>query len=316
MVRGVLITVFTAIVFSAHAQVDSLGHKLDSLKKQSDTIPQQNIIESSTYTENTQITFPVYFQLLWSDLKQQITAPVRGNKQDWMRFAGLAVGTAVLSYADKPIQEKALEWRNSSSTLRDVSKNITNMGGVYETYILLGLGTYGFVFKSEKVKTTTLLATQSYLTAGLIQTLLKNLTSRQRPNYIDPVTGQPSPKFHGPFYNADNDFKSFPSGHTTAAFAAATVYAMEYRKSVVVPIVAYTAASLVGLSRISENKHWATDVLLGATLGYLCGRVVVNNYHRYAKLKKEQTKTNNRKSISMTLNYNYGVLQPGVVYRF
>ena len=114
----------------------------------------------------------------------------------------------------------------------------------------------------------------------------------------------------------DNDFKSFPSGHTTAAFAAATVYAMEYRKSVVVPIVAYTAASLVGLSRISENKHWATDVLLGATLGYLCGRVVVNNYHRYAKLKKEQTKATNRKSISMTLNYNYGVLQPGVVYRF
>jgi membrane-associated phospholipid phosphatase len=82
----------------------------------------------------------------------------------------------------------------------------------------------------------------------------------------------------------------FLRGHTTLAFAAATVYAMEYRNKPLIPVLAYTAASLIGLSRITENKHWATDVVAGAALGYLSGRQVVNNYHRYAKLKAPQQK--------------------------
>jgi hypothetical protein len=88
---------------------------------------------------------------------------------------------------------------------------------------------------------------------------------------------------------------------------------MEYRKSVIVPIISYSAASLISLSRLTENMHWSTDILLGATLGYLCGRQVVNNYHRYAKIKNVAAK---KGTLSMSLEYNYGNVEPGLVYRF
>lgn len=306
-------TLFFTVGSVKAQQPDSLIKKLDSLEIKADTVPQVNIINPASYNENTKITFPVYFYLLWSDLKQQLTSPFRGTKEDYYRFGGLIVTTAALSYADKPLQKNVIRWRESSTTVKTTSNYITKFGGVYEVVTLGTLGAYGYVFKNEKVKTTTLLATQSYITAGVIETALKVLTGRQRPNYIDPVTQRPSPTFHGPFYNTDNLYKSFPSGHTTAAFAAATVYAMEYRKQILVPIISYTAASLVGISRVVENKHWATDVLLGATLGYLCGRQVVNNYHRYAKLK---TPGRDKGTMAFNVQYNSGHIQPGIIYKF
>ena len=105
---------------------------------------------------------------------------------------------------------------------------------------------------------------------------------------------------------------SFPSGHTTVIFAAATVYAEEYRNIPWVPYVSYGVATLVGLSRITENKHWISDVFAGAALGYVTGLQVVRNYHRYAYLQNHKPKG----SISFNLQFNYDHLEPAVTYRF
>ncbi len=88
---------------------------------------------------------------------------------------------------------------------------------------------------------------------------------------------------------------------------------MEYKTTPWVPIVSYSAASLIGLSRITENKHWATDVFAGAALGYLCGRQVVNNYHRYATIKAHPKKHG---TVSFDLQYWNDQLQPKLVYTF
>jgi membrane-associated phospholipid phosphatase len=212
--------------------------------------------------------------------------------------------------------------RNQSPTAVSVSLYVTNFGGLYEAYVLAGFAAYGYIFKKEKTKTTTWLATQAYLSAALIETSMKYLTGRQRPSYYDPKTGQNDNIFHGPFFQFTKDkngthppsnaYTSFPSGHTTVAFAAATVFAMEYKDTKWAPILAYSASSLIGLSRIMQNAHWASDVLVGAALGFLCGRQVVNNYHRYAKLQNAKKKNN----LSFNLNYMDGVLLPGIVYSF
>ena len=70
---------------------------------------------------------------------------------------------------------------------------------------------------------------------------------------------------------------------------------------------------LIGLRRIIENKHWATDVFVGAALGYLSSRQVVNNYHRYSKLKTPGQKKN---TVTFNLQYSQRHLMPGVVYKF
>ena len=60
---------------------------------------------------------------------------------------------------------------------------------------------------------------------------------------------------------------SFPSGHTTVAFATAAALARESRARWV-PWVAYPVAALVGWSRLRDNRHWASDVVAGAAVGY------------------------------------------------
>ena len=284
-------------------QPDTLIKKLDSLSKKTDsTGKQSNNINQAAYNEKTKITVPVYFILLGSDMKQEITAPFHFHKKSWIRAGEIALTTVCLGFADEPVQRFALHLRNNNKAVENVSKYVTKFGGVYEMYTLGTLAAYGFITKNEKIKTSTLLATQSYLTAGAMEYLLKFLTGRQRPADSDPTT-EAEPQFHGPFTSKQTSGNSkgfssgFPSGHTTAAFAAATVFAMEYSDRPIVPIIAYSAAGLIGLSRITENKHWITDVFAGAVLGYFTGRQVVNNYHRYAKIKASQQKKN-------TLSFN------------
>jgi membrane-associated phospholipid phosphatase len=88
--------------------------------------------------------------------------------------------------------------------------------------------------------------------------LLKAAVGRERPN------GQ--------------DNKSFPSGHTSNSFALAAVAERHYGWKLGVP--AYLAASLVGASRIQQDKHHLSDVVAGATLGYIVGRTVVRVNNR------------------------------------
>ena len=84
-------------------------------------------------------------------------------------------------------------------------------------------------------------------------TLLKEVIHRERPNGEDNL--------------------AFPSGHASNAFTLAAVAERHYGWKAGVP--AYTLASLVAVSRLRRNKHYLSDVLAGATLGYIVGRTVV-----------------------------------------
>ena len=313
---------FTAILFipavAFTQQKDTLIKKLDSLSKQKDSAGGQvNNITPKAYNETTRLSFNSYFILLASDLKQEFTKPFHMTRRDWRNFGKFAVVAVALGFADKPIQRFAVRLRNNDTALQKVSKVITSLGGNYEAYALLTLGAYGFIFKHEKIKTVILLATQAYITGAALEKVLKFVTGRTRPSFYDANT-EAKPTFLGPFskkkdFNGKHVQGSFPSGHATVAFAAATIFAKEYRNRPIVPVIAYTSATLIGLSRLTENKHWATDVLAGAAVGYLAGQNIVNNYHRYAKLKASSQKKN---TVAFNLQYLNGQLVPGVVYKF
>jgi len=61
---------------------------------------------------------------------------------------------------------------------------------------------------------------------------------------------------------------SFPSGHTTASFAAAVAFFM-HRKKAGIPML--ILAALIGISRLYVNIHYPTDVIIGVVLGILYG---------------------------------------------
>jgi len=65
---------------------------------------------------------------------------------------------------------------------------------------------------------------------------------------------------------------AFPSGHASGTFAAATVLQQHLGWKWAVPT--YTIASYVAMSRLVDDRHWASDVVAGATLGIIVGRSV------------------------------------------
>lgn len=69
---------------------------------------------------------------------------------------------------------------------------------------------------------------------------------------------------------------SFPSGHASATFATAAVLGGHYGWEVGAP--AYAVATYVGWSRVRDQAHWATDVVIGATVGIITGYTVTRNH--------------------------------------
>ena len=68
---------------------------------------------------------------------------------------------------------------------------------------------------------------------------------------------------------------SFWSGHTVGAFAVASAIAESYNDKPYVAYISYGIASLTGLSRIHDEKHWPSDVFVGAVVGSQIGKYLV-----------------------------------------
>jgi membrane-associated phospholipid phosphatase len=58
------------------------------------------------------------------------------------------------------------------------------------------------------------------------------------------------------------------------------VFATQYKDIKAIPVICYSAATLVGISRLTDHQHWASDVFVRGIMGYLCGKQVVNHYNK------------------------------------
>jgi len=118
-------------------------------------------------------------------------------------------------------------------------------------------------------------AGESIVLSGIITGSLKGFAGRARP-YAS--LGEPG-NFRVMSGVHDGARQSFPSGHTTAAFAFAAALERELRRSH--PKTArwagpslYAAAALAGLARMHSDNHWASDVIMGAGIGTVSGLMV------------------------------------------
>ncbi|GAA4295813.1 hypothetical protein GCM10023183_01980 [Nibribacter koreensis] len=124
----------------------------------------------------------------------------------------------------------------------------------------------GLALRNANLQKVGFVSMGSLLISGGATGLLKNYVHRYRPSSTN----------ENHFYDWGmevSDNTSFPSSHTTVAFALATSVSSVYgSKQWVVSPLAYGLATLVGISRINDNAHWATDVMAGAALGYLSAK--------------------------------------------
>ena len=151
----------------------------------------------------------------------------------------------------------------------------------------IGVGMYGAgrVSKSHKLADLGLHGTEALLIGEAVGGVMKGFFGRERP-YMDPTNLNPDDwqLFRG-FGNNDG-YRSFPSGHSVAAFAAAAAVTSEMSRWYpetrwLVGTAMYGGAGMVGLSRMHNNRHWASDVLAGAAIGIFAGNKVVRYHHSH-----------------------------------
>ena len=220
---------------------------------------------------------------------EQAAAPFNMSSRQALMVAGGVVITGALFFADenmdkffKPLKEKN-RWIDNSSP------KITELGGNYAFVVTGAFFGYSIVNNDRKAFQTTLLCMQAAITSGTWVRLGKILTCRERPvaTYID---NRPDHDFWwGPFQQFNSRisnhrgmayFDAFPSGHAATAFSIASVFAHQYADKPFVSPVAYSIATLVGITRLTEHDHWVSDVFAGACIGYLCGKQVVKHARR------------------------------------
>jgi membrane-associated phospholipid phosphatase len=142
----------------------------------------------------------------------------------------------------------------------------------------------GLFTKDEKLQITGMALTQSLLLTMLFQTPLKIMTGRTWPGIVDGWDSSLSRRssrtddYSGEFnwFNPDA-VGGWPSGHTANAFSAAATISQIYHDNLLLKVVVYTYASLIGLG-MSVYDHWASDVLAGGLIGYAIGTVVGRSY--------------------------------------
>jgi membrane-associated phospholipid phosphatase len=182
-------------------------------------------------------------------------------------FITLGVAGAVgLLYAfDRQIQDKLTA--GQSSTLDRATDTGSAIGN---PFLQLGLAAIvyggGIMADSPEWKETGAMMGEALILADATSLILKEATGRGRPDTTH-AKGDFQP------FGFRKDYDSLPSMHTSSSFALASVLSSR-TENLALKAAYYGTAALVGYSRVYQNKHWASDVVLGAALGELCGRVV------------------------------------------
>lgn len=148
----------------------------------------------------------------------------------------------------------------------------------------------GRLVKNDHLASLGLHGTEALLLGEFAGGVIKGVIGRQRP-YVTPQNSHSFGFLRG--FAGGDQYRSFPSGHSLAAFAAAAAVSSETAdwwpntRWIIGPAM-FGGATLTAVSRMYDNKHWASDVIVGAGLGTFAGLKVVryNTAHPGNKLDK------------------------------
>lgn len=179
----------------------------------------------------------------------------RLSRNDLYFLSATAAGVTLAMFNDEWLTERAVE--NQDNDMRESAADIFNALPYVAVGSAVVLYAYGRWGDHPILARRAGRAGISTLTAAGVTTVIKLTAGRVRPRDEpdDPFTFDPF-SGHG----------SFPSGHTTIAFAAAVALDRE-TTSAWVPWLVYPTAAMVGWARVQDLEHWASDVVAGAAIG-------------------------------------------------
>lgn len=189
---------------------------------------------------------------------------------------------------------RVARWARSADVQGDSSRQnlVDELTRINETPLMLAaLATYGVgrVAGSHTTADVGLHTLQALVLTTAVSQVVRGVFGRVRPRVSleDPYAFRPGTGFSG------FETRSFPSLHTSAAFATATALVGEIRVrrpaavKVAAPLL-YTAAMVPGLTRVYLDQHWASDIVAGAFVGALLGSRVVSYAHSHRRTRLDQ----------------------------
>jgi undecaprenyl-diphosphatase len=194
-----------------------------------------------------------------------LAAPLSWSRTDREKAAAFGVMLGGVFLADRAVYRQAQSYR--SPTTNRVSGATSTFGAEGGFGVSAALVAAGLVLHDPEMRDTGRDAIEAAVVAGLLDDALKKAAGRERPSQSNGRT----------VFEPGSSNVSFASGHTTVAFAVASVIAAR-SPGWVIPGVAYTLATLVAFDRINDRAHFASDVFTGAVLGTITGRWLVHRH--------------------------------------
>jgi membrane-associated phospholipid phosphatase len=215
-------------------------------------------------------------------------APDTTAKQKFFtrKDAYVAAGMTGAAFLATRLDRDAADWLRTDKTqgkkyIRNGAKFFKFMGQPAPQIIGSSLYISGRLFKSPKIADLGLHGTEAILMANAITNTTKMIAGRARPFVHGDSASSDFKLFRG---FQGRDYQSFPSGHATTAFAAAAASTAESQNiwpghQILVGAVMFSGATLVGVSRMYDDQHWASDVAVAAMVGTFSGFKVVKYNH-------------------------------------
>ena len=206
---------------------------------------------------------------------------------DALVAGGYALGTVAMFPLDRHIAERLQNPNAQGNKLANNAAKTFEWFGSSGAFVIGGsLYLVGWATHHPGVRDLGWHGTEAVIFAQLTTGVLKGVLGRSRPFAVND-TNPHNFKLGGGFSDATRT--SFPSGHTTTAFAAAAAVTSEARRhwpdkwwsTWLVGPAMYGGATMVGIARMYHNKHWASDVVTGAAIGTVSGYKVVDYGHAH-----------------------------------
>ena len=197
------------------------------------------------------------------------------GRKETLAAIPVVAGLAALVASDRRLWD-GISARSTASSVHDW-RRVSDLGNTGFTMATpLATWSAGVLLHRPELQTSGGLMIEAVTSASLETTVLKVLTGRARP--LEPDAG----RFHGLDGPQDARFRrdlSFPSGNAAGAFALATVISGRTRHAWV-RWSSFAVASAIGLSRIGGEEHFPGDVVAGAALGFVTGKIVLHRHPR------------------------------------
>ncbi|MDN5343590.1 phosphatase PAP2 family protein [Oceanotoga sp. DSM 15011] len=202
------------------------------------------------------ILFLVLFLTSFSNINSDLKININVNddytflKEEIFTFSSISLGTFIFDESIRNFNES-------------INIKFPSIESITDEKVLLGGNStiffYSIFSKDKKLQRVSLESFQKAFFAGSIAYASKIFFGRARP-YLELGHN------NFDFFNFNYNFHSFPSGHSTVSWALLTPYAENYNKAF------YIIPAFISISRIIEDKHWTSDVIIGSALGFFIGK--------------------------------------------